>query len=455
MVHTIVSGICMKGTDGHILPAKAGPGRGALRLVIFVLVIIAVAMCPVTADSKFMTGSPELNAHIAGANEFSPGDDVFLPVVIENTGLTRFKIVDSGIIGANDIPSTAKGLTATLEGSDAPIVIKADPQVLGDLLSGSHATAVFHIRINQDAPAGTYQLPVSLNYTYLYQQFQESNTLSYVYKDINETVYVPLKVKPELQIEVTNVSTDNLVAGNDGSVALSVKNTGYEDGRNAALLIVPSNNSPFLPADGSEYVGDFPRGAVVDSRFRVAVSGDALQKTYPLTVMVNYKNGEGDYVNSVAETVGVPVGGKVAFSVDPVSASASPGANAVIVVQYRNTGGATAYNAQARIDAVDPFTTNDDTAYLGTMAPGDTRTASFDVVIANGATVKQYAVSSVVIYQDSFNNQVTSDPVHIPVQVGQPPGILALVGVPLIIVIVLAVMVFAVRRIIRKRSEGR
>ena len=58
---------------------------------------------------------------------------------------------------------------------------------------------------------------------------------------------------------------------------------------------------------------------MVTCQFRVMVSSDAQQKTYPLDVLVNYKNSEGDYVNSTIETVGVPVGEKVDFNVTPFS----------------------------------------------------------------------------------------------------------------------------------------
>jgi len=42
-----------------------------------------------------------------------------------------------------------------------------------------------------------------------------------------------------------------------------------------------------------------------------SVSSDAQAKTYPLDVYVNYKNSEGDIVDSKTETIGVPVGSKV------------------------------------------------------------------------------------------------------------------------------------------------
>ena len=447
------------GNNGDI--SRAGrhrPARhtGILWFLCAVSFILALAAwSPVTADSKYMTGTPDLNAHISGTNEFSPGDDVYLPVVIENTGLNQFKIVESGIIDANDLSSTAKQLTVTLGTSDAPIVIKADPQVVGDLPGSGSTTAMFHIKVSEDAPAGTYQIPVTMNYTYLYQQNQEGNTLAYVYKDAGETVLVPMKIKSVLQLSVTGVGTENLVAGNEGYVDLTVRNTGYEDGRNAAILIQQDNQSPFIPLEGSEYLGDFPRGTAVNARFRVLVSGDALQKTYPLAVLVNYKDAEGDYVNSEAETVGVPVGGKVQFNVTPVSASVLPGEKSVIVVQYQNTGGATAYNAQARITAVDPFTTDDDTAFLGTMAPGDIRRAAFDISVANAATAKAYGVDSVVLYQDSLDNQVTSDHVNVNVQIAPAPSIVSLVVMPAFVVIALAAVVLIARRIYTKWFKAR
>ena len=103
--------------------------------------LLLLTISPVMAGEKIMTGSPELNAHIAGTNEFSPGDDVDIQVVIENTGLNQFEIVESGLITPIDQPDTAKQLTATLGAGDAPVVVKADPQIVGDLLASTTATA--------------------------------------------------------------------------------------------------------------------------------------------------------------------------------------------------------------------------------------------------------------------------------------------------------------------------
>src|SRR5271157_1876773 len=44
------------------------------------------------------------------------------------------------------------------------------------------------------------------------------------------------------------------------------------------------------------------------------------------------------------------------------------------------------------------------------MAPGDIRTASFDVSIDSDATVKEYSLDSEVLYRDVLDNQFTSHP---------------------------------------------
>jgi hypothetical protein len=183
------------------------------------------------------------------------------------------------------------------------------------------------------------------------------------------------------------------------------------------------------------------------------VSGDAQQKSYPLDVLVNYKNSEGDVVDSRIETIGVPVGKKVDFNVTPIKASIPAGAKSVITVRYQNTGGATAYNTQARISAVDPFTSNDDTAFLGTMAPGDIREAAFDVSVDSGATAKEYGLDSEVIYRDSLNNQFTSDPMKVSVQVVPAKSVADLFSLPVIIAIILVVLAAAGYLIYSKRSR--
>jgi hypothetical protein len=398
-----------------------------------------------------MAGSPELSAYISGSNEVSPGDTVQLKVVIENKGVNEFKFIQSGIVERDDLPNTAKFLTISLAQGDAPVVIKSDSQMLGDLKGSSIASAVFTTKIQPDAASGIYNLPLTLKYSYLAEAEQYgTDTIQYYYKEKNETVNLPIKIKPELKISVLSVTTEHLNAGTEGYVTLEVENVGHENGKNAILKITRNDLSPVLPTTGSMYVGDFAVGQIVSSRFKVSVSSDAEAQTYPLDVLVNYGNSEGDQVISDVETIGLQVGKKIDFNITSAVDTVSPGQKKAIIVQYINTGGATAYNVQARISAVDPFTSNDDTAFLGTLAPGETREATFEIAVDKSATVKEYALDSEVRYRDALDNSLISDPMKVRIMVVQDTS---LIGNPFVLAVIAAVVILTGYLIYRQRTN--
>jgi hypothetical protein len=396
-----------------------------VSLVLIVCAVICIA--PVqAAGTKYMAGSPELSAYISGSNEVSPGDTVQLKVIIENKGVNEFKFIQSGVIDRDDLPNTAKFLTVSIAPGEAPIIIKSDPQMLGDLKGSSIASCVITTKVQSDAVSGTYNLPLTLKYSYLYDAEQfGTDTIQYLYKEKNETFNLPIKIKPELKISVVSAKGEHLNAGTEGYLQLEVKNIGHENGKNAIIKIVRNDMSPILPVSGSMFIGDFSVNQVVSSRFKVSISGDAEEQTYPLDVLVNYENSEGDLISSDVETVGLRVGKKIDFNIISEPDKVSPGQKKVISVQYTNTGGAPAYNVQARISAVDPFTSNDDTAFLGTLAPGETRMAAFEISVDKTATLKEYALDSEVRYRDALDNSLISDPMKVRIMVEKENSILS------------------------------
>jgi hypothetical protein len=425
---------------------------GKLLYVLLVLCVLVIA--PAMADTKYLAGSPQLSAYISGTNEFSPGDDVQLTVVIENTGVNDFKFVQSSIVGRDDLPNTAKFLTAALNPGNAPLVIKSDPQMLGDVKGSESVRAAFTTKINANATAGNYTLPLTLNYTYLYQADQYgSDTIQYYYKPVNQEIGIPIKIKSDLSIDVLSAEPEHLNVGTEGYLNLKIKNTGFEDGTKAVVKILRNGNSPIIPTDSSVYIGDFPSGGIVDSRYKVSVSGDAQRQVYPVDVSVVYKNKDGDFVTSRSETIGIPVGGKVDFEVVSAPAEINPGNKKVINVEYRNTGETTVYSAQGRISAVDPFTSNDDTAYLGDIVPGATVSASYEVSVDRSATIKEYGLDSEIRYRDALDNTYISDTMKVTVDVTSPSGIALILSNPVYLSIIVAGIIGIAYVIYRYRKK--
>ncbi|WP_321508292.1 S-layer protein [uncultured Methanoregula sp.] len=394
------------------------------------------------AGTKYTAGSPELSAYISGANEVTPGKDVSLTMVIQNTGLNEFKFINSGIVDRDDLPNTAKFLTVTLNPGDAPIIIKSDPQMVGDLKGGYNANAIFSIKVKTDAAAGTYQIPISLNYTYLYQADQLGvDTMQYRYKTVTQNLTAPIKIKPDVSIDVLSATPEHLNVGTEGYLNMKIQNTGSEYGTKSIVKILRSGNSPIVPTDSSVYIGDFPPGSIVDCRYKVAVSSDAEHQTYPVDVVVLYQNKEGDFVTSRSDTIGVPVGGKADFKIISAPPEMNPGNKKVITVDFKNTGETTVYSAQARISAVDPFTSNDDVAYLGDLKPGQVANASYIISIDRSATIKEYGIDSEIRYRDALDNTYVSDTMKVKINVTSPAGIMTLLSNPIYLSILVAVII--------------
>ena len=413
--------------------------RSIGKLSCMLLIFCAFLIAPAMAGTKYMAGSPQLSASISGTNELSPGKEVQLTIVIENTGLNEFKFVQSGIVERDDLPNTAKFVTVALHAGNAPLVIKSDPQMLGDLKGASSVNAVFTTKINSSAAAGSYTLPLELNYTYLYQAEQYGvDTIQYTYKQVNESIEIPIKIKSDVSIDVQSATPEHLNVGTEGYLNMKIKNTGYEDGTKAIVKILRNGNSPIVPTDSSVYIGDFPSGSMVEVRYKVSISSDAERQTYPVDVVVVYKNKEGDFVTSRSDTIGIPVGGKVDFEVISPAADMNPGNKKVINVEYKNTGETTVYSAQGRISAVDPFTSNDDVAYLGDLKPGESAVASYEVSVDRSATTKEYGLDAEIRYRDALDNTYISDTMKVKVNVNSPAGMTAVLSNPVYLSIIIA-----------------
>jgi hypothetical protein len=171
------------------------------------------------------------------------------------------------------------------------------------------------------------------------------------------------------------------------------------------------------------------------------VAKDAERSTYPVDVAVVYENKDGDTVTSRNDTIGIPVGGKINFAIISVPAELNPGNKKVISVEYKNTGDTTVYSAQGRISAVNPFTSNDDIAYLGEIKPGGSVVASYEVSVDRAATIKEYGLDSEIRYRDALDNSYISDTMKVRVNVTAQTGIPAILSNPIMMSVIIAVIV--------------
>jgi len=430
-------------------------------LISFALVLFCCI--PVMGATTYLSDGPDISAAISGTNEFSSGQDTVISVVVENRGLNAMKTSwaggsdpaaamtrpdlskeyyawqGSGTIEREDVPTTAKVVTVALSPGNAPVVVKTGPQNIGDLASQKTATVKIATKITSDATEGEYTLPLTVRYTYLAASSQvQSDILDSDYQRVNVTIPLTIKIKPSVKIEVLEAVPENLSVGTGGYLILKIKNTGSDDGKKATVNLIRNGNSPVIPTDSNIFIGDFPRNATVTCRYKVAISREAGNQTYPVDVAVSYENREGDTLTSAPDRVGIPVRGKLTFAVISGPISVTPGSGQVITFRYQNTGTETAYRAQSRLSTVEPFSSSDNTAYLGDLKPGDVATASYQFSTESRAKAQDYALDTEIRYRDAQDTSQVSDISRVDIRVApssQSDGIAQFLPVILLAVI--------------------
>ncbi len=417
--------------------------KGFLGRMLLLLILSALipGICTV-AGSTYLSGNPDLSAVIDGIKDFTPGSEQTLVIHVRNTGIDEIKIVQPGAGASGEPPSTARFVTLTLLPGDAPVMVKTGTQMVGDIPSGRSVFSPFVIKVLDDARGGTYHLPLLVNYTSLVSEaLIGEGSVTFQYATSTEQIDLPFDVKDGVFIAVDEITATDLNAGGDGYITLTLRNTGTLWGNNTIARIFLDEGSPLTPLDGRVYIGDFPPGGIATARFKVAVDEKAGPEQYPLVVAVEYQDASNATRLSPGVSIGIPVVGKVQFSVIGTPVWMYRGDKKTIEVGYENTGPITAYRAQARISAADPFDANDGTSYLGDLAPGDTAVARYTIRVDKAATVKEYGLDTEIRYRDSLDANRISDPMSVKIEVRERGGLTRILYNPVLMSIIIALLI--------------
>lgn len=415
---------------------------------IILVLVLSFIPSPVYAGDKYSTGDLVINAGIGGSNEFRIGETSDIIVTIANSGLINMKFVNAGTITPDYLPTTALSLSALLKGGDSPVVIRSDPQIVGDLRAGSVAQVTFTGTIPESAKTGTYQIPLTLHYTHMNMATQTGlDEIQYSFKEEEKTLFIPITIRPAVRLEITAVDSGDLNVGGEGHITITVMNTGSDDGKNTVFYLEPVGKNPIVPYQDSIYLGDFPVHTTATLSYKVSVTSDADPSIpYPLKLQAVYTDFQGLPAETEQKDLSASFKPKVSFIIGDQQNSIESGGNGVISVTYTNIGADTIYNAQAGITIVDPFTSEDDQSYLGTMRPGEPVVAKFKLHVNSGSTAKQYALDSEIRYTDQNLTGFVSDPIKIPVEVVDASGNAIIIPAITILVIIIGGGLLYLRR---------
>ncbi|MCD4816692.1 MAG: hypothetical protein K8R06_09890 [Methanosarcinales archaeon] len=123
------------------------------------------------------------------------------------------------------------------------------------------------------------------------------------------------------------------------------------------------------------------------------------------------------HYNSANKTLLIPVYVKASpkFEVTGISGNLVVGETQTIDVTYKNTGELTAEDATVRMVVMRPLSIGQSVVRLGTMVPGESRTARFNILADSDAVIKTYGIDSEIKYYDEQGEITISDNLEVSV----------------------------------------
>jgi len=421
-----------------------------------------------------VNGKPNLQVTVVGSQELPVGQVGALQIMVQNMGIFSGDVNDPAdqvmamgyltATGVTLVPpcTTAVGVTATLTSESSSIEVLGGEASLGTLSRGMSTIQpiTFQLYIHKDAQPGTYKLDLKLEYQYLsdvdwLNPGEASPQFDFHWGSRVQQVQISITVVGTYFSAVIT-QTEGVRAGATGIITVDIQNGGASEAYDVTAEIAPGTSiSPIGPAS---FLGDVAGNSSVTTQFKVSISKEAVAKNSSVNILIKYKD-DRDVPRQSLLTVGVMVEGKLNFEVQTIQVDGrlTPGSERVITVPIVNAGDYEAKDAIAKINIVNPFatapfSTTDDTAYIGTLQPGESGSAKFRISVDADAVPKPYILEVEVQYWDSLGNSYTSDTMIATVTVQQPSGLstTAIVLISVAVVAFIVVLINVVRR--RKRA---
>lgn len=308
----------------------------------------------------------------------------------------------------NDGHETARNARLNFVGSEQFTASDASKSV-GDLSPDGSATAEFRVSVAESYAGGESPVKLSLEY-------EDENDVTKETPPETGRVGVASDVEFSVDAEAEEMYVDSI-----GAVHATVTNTGDTEVENARFVL--RDNPPFQPVSRTSSLGDLAPGESATASFRVEVSDRAVAQSYPVEGHVEYQDSFDEMRTSSSVTDSVEIGPERDIEVRGTP-TVTAGSTETVEFEVENTGGGTMYDAVARINVDSPFSTSDDTTYVGDLEPGESATVSYRVSVDSGATPKQYSVDVVGKYDNAFGDKVVTEVRKASVEVEEGGGIL-------------------------------
>jgi hypothetical protein len=371
-------------------------------------------------DSAVVVGRPALSVFAPDA-VLVPGTETRLDLRLANEGL----ISRGGPERFERRVSTARATLIAVTAGSSPVEVRTGRVPAGSVPAGTTASApvALTLRVPESAPAGRYELPVELTYTYTeavrYDPGDETD-VRYAERTVTRRTSLPVWIEHRPRFRIVRAGTD-LAPGESGTVTLSLANVGTRAATEASVVVgsadpdlrigsptVERRNGTPVPATAAAGAGRWAPGEVRTVTAPATLARAATVRAYPLSAAVAYTDADGLARRSRAYTATVRPGLAPRFAVRNATGSLRVAEEGRLRGRLVNEGATTVRNAVVVLRT--PGGGRDRTYALGDLAPGGGERFRFSVALSETADPGPRPFELLVRYEAADGRTVTSDP---------------------------------------------
>lgn len=319
---------------------------------------------------------------------------------------------DGSVTGTitNNGPSEATDAVLVPASNTSGITPQKSNVVLGDLGSGDSTEFDFPMAVKPGTETGDRQL----SFVVQYQNDRGEITTS---KPLNTEITVGSQ---QSQFQVIERSS-NVSVGDEGTVALTLENTG-EDATETVVNLRSLSPELALGQSGNatRFVGDWSAGARKTVAFQLQASNKTEQRSYPLSVSVTHTT-DGTESNAAPVKIGITPNGEQSFSTANVRGNLSVGEEGTVTGTINNDGPNDIENAVVTLQVPEngKLKPQEIEYAIGQLDTNESKAFSFPIEVTDEASAGPRQLSFVLTYDNAggeprqssvMNEQVTVAP---------------------------------------------
>ncbi|WP_435152234.1 COG1361 S-layer family protein [Haladaptatus sp. DFWS20] len=347
-------------------------------------------------------------------------------VIVRVQQKARFRVVNaSANVSAGDSGTLRLAIrnSGTADAFDAAVAVTStDPELqfggnattaqntVGEWIRKDTKYVRFPIRVGRDALSRNITAQVRVTY-------EDKNGV----RQRSEPLFIGVRPRGQPTFAIRNV-TSTVRVGDEGAISGRVINTGQR--AENAVVVLQSNGTRLVPEETKYPIGTVPRNDSRDFRFDV----DATNATNPgpreFVFRITYRGATGNRLAS--DPISVPVRvepRREPFSVNATNATFAVDSSDTLRVNVTNTAGQRLSNVTARLLVSDPLSSDDDSTYIGVLAPNSSATAAFQLTVGGEAIPKRHPVAVVISYETPNGESREAGPYAVAVDVRREPGV--------------------------------